>query len=194
MASTIHNSYTRPSTFVQQIGIKLDTRNYLSWKQQVEEWEEIHKFFHTQMNAKSKQLRFELKTITKGEYPIAEYFARIQAIVDVLLSIGDLVSNRDHLDAVLDGLPKNTRLFNIALNLDILEVESMPLMHESKLEKSKSLIFPLSFYRNESVLSMSIPFITVPPFLSLTLGISKFERFIPSGKIIGSKNVHQTAS
>ncbi|RDX76606.1 hypothetical protein CR513_43381, partial [Mucuna pruriens] len=188
---------TRPSsTFVQHISLKLDTRNYLSWKQKVEGaicgymlhrflvnlviphhylseqacatdevnpayseweqqdsllftwllstlfdmillrvvqcinsrqvWEEIHKFFHTQMNAKSRQ-----------------------AIVDVLLSIEYSMSNHDHLDAVLDGLLEEYIALAAIIQYctepyDILEVESMLLVYEAKLKKNKSLAAPLS--------------------------------------------------
>ncbi|RDX86743.1 hypothetical protein CR513_31883, partial [Mucuna pruriens] len=63
----------------------------------------------------------EIQTITKGDCSIAEYFARIQVIVDVLLSIGD---------AIIQYCTEPC---------DIFEVESMLLVHESKLEKIKKV-------------------------------------------------------
>lgn len=204
-----------PSTFSQQVSIKLDSNNFLSWKQQVEGiirghklqrflvnptipprflttvdrevgsvnpayteweqqdsllftwllstlsdtllprvvrcvhswqvWEEIHKFFRAQMNARSKQLRSELKSITKGNRSISEYLARIQTIVDILMSIGDPVSHRDHLEAIVEGLPEEygalAAIIQYRTDLcDILDAESMLLSHEAKLDKHKKLL------------------------------------------------------
>ncbi|RDX87351.1 hypothetical protein CR513_31183, partial [Mucuna pruriens] len=97
-----------------------------------------------------RQLRSELKTITEGKRSIVKYFARIQATIDVLLSIRDLVSNCDHLDVVLDdGLLEEYNALAAIIQYciepcDILEVESTFLVHEAKLEKNKCLVAPLS--------------------------------------------------
>lgn len=52
-------------------------------------WDKLHKYFQSHMKAKVRQLRCELKTIKKGNRSIFEYVLPIKAIVDVLLSIGD---------------------------------------------------------------------------------------------------------
>ena len=67
-------------------------------------WDEIHKYMFVHTNAKSRQLRSELKSITKEEKTVTEYLARIQRIVDVLESIDDPISHRDQIEAILDGL------------------------------------------------------------------------------------------
>ncbi|PNX64325.1 histone deacetylase, partial [Trifolium pratense] len=54
-----------------------------------------------------RQLRSELKSIAKGERTITAYLARIQSIVNTLESIGDPISHRDQLEAILDGLPED---------------------------------------------------------------------------------------
>lgn len=54
-----------------------------------------------QINAKSRQLHWELKCITKGNKTIEQYLGRIQQIADILESIGDSVSHRDQLEAAL---------------------------------------------------------------------------------------------
>lgn len=41
----------------------------------------------------------------KGDRTIAQYLGRVQQIVDILESIGDPVSHRDQLEAIVDGLP-----------------------------------------------------------------------------------------
>lgn len=43
--------------------------------------------------------------MVKGEHTIAQYLGRIQQIVDILESVGDPVSHRDHLEAIVEGLP-----------------------------------------------------------------------------------------
>lgn len=52
----------------------------------------------------SRQLRSELKSISKGDKSITSYIARILRIVDILESIDDPTSHRDQLEAILDGL------------------------------------------------------------------------------------------
>lgn len=48
----------------------------------------------------------ELRTTRLKNHNMKEYLAKIKAPVDSLASIGDPVSSRDHLDAILDGLPQ----------------------------------------------------------------------------------------
>lgn len=103
-------------------------------------------FAHT--NAKLRQVRSELKSITKSEKSITKYLARIQRIEDILDSIDDPIS---HLEAILDGLPEDyNTLVSIIQYRSILcpniEAESMLLPHEAKLDKSKktTLTEPLS--------------------------------------------------
>ncbi|RDY14839.1 hypothetical protein CR513_00028, partial [Mucuna pruriens] len=93
-------------------------------------WKEIHKYFHSQLNMQFHQLRLELKYIVKGDHTVEDYLARIQAIINFLLSIGDLVSHLDHIDSTLNGLPHKYNL---------LYVESMFFNHEAKIEKSKKI-------------------------------------------------------
>lgn len=56
------------------------------------------------------------------------------------MSIGDLVSHRNHLDAIVEGLPEEygTLVTIIQYRIDpcdIMNVESMLLQHEVKIEK-----------------------------------------------------------
>lgn len=114
-------------------------------------WDEIHKYFQAQTNTCSRQLRSELKSISKGNRSILEYLTHIQAIVDILQSIGDPVTHRDHLDAIVEGLLEEYEALSVIIQYrsglcDILEAESMLLSHEAKLEKQKKLVLaePLS--------------------------------------------------
>ena len=105
-------------------------------------WEEIHEFFQTQSRAQSAQLRSELKTITKGSKTMAEYLRRIKTIVNALISIGEPVSFRDHLEVIFDGLPDEfsvlcTIISSQSLVHSISEVEAMIMTHEARLDRTK---------------------------------------------------------
>lgn len=105
------------------------------------------------MTARSRQLRTELKSMTKGNRSISEYLLRIQTIVDVLSSIGDPVSHRDHLDAFVEGLPEEYEALAAIIQYraglcDILDAESMLLAHEAKLEKYKKNVLTESLSIN----------------------------------------------
>ncbi|RDY14851.1 E3 ubiquitin-protein ligase UPL6, partial [Mucuna pruriens] len=80
----------------------LDSKNLLSWKQQVKgiiRSQNVHRFLvnstipsrylteqdHESVNVRSCQHRSELKSIVKGDLMVEEYLARIQAIVEVML-------------------------------------------------------------------------------------------------------------
>lgn len=67
-----------------------------------EVWTSINQFQKTYIDAKSRQLRWELKCITKGKKTIMQYLGRIQEINDILESIGYLVSQHDQLELALD--------------------------------------------------------------------------------------------
>lgn len=53
-----------------------------------------------------RQLRVELKLVKKGNNPIIEYIFHVKAIVTLLLVVGDVVSEHNQIDSILDGLPK----------------------------------------------------------------------------------------
>lgn len=72
-----------------------------------EVWEKIHKHFQSLLRAKVRQLRSELKNTKKESRSISEYLLRIKAIVDSLKAIGDTVSENEHVDAILEGLPQD---------------------------------------------------------------------------------------
>lgn len=69
-------------------------------------WQEIHKFFHSQMSVHNLINFTELKSITKREITQLQNLARIQAVADILLSREDTVSHCDHINDILEGLPE----------------------------------------------------------------------------------------
>ena len=105
-------------------------------------WNEINDLHFSQTHARSTQLRSELKTIVKGSLTTSEYLRKIKSIVNTLISIGDPVSYRDHLDLIFDGLPEEfsplmALVFNRGIPCSINEVESMIVSHEARLERIK---------------------------------------------------------
>ena len=54
---------------------------------------------------KKRQLRNDLRNIFLNNSSIFDYLVRIQTTIDSLSSIGEHVSESDHVDIILDGLP-----------------------------------------------------------------------------------------
>lgn len=107
--------------------------------------DEIHKYKFAHINAKSRKLRSELKSITKGEKTATEYLACIQRIMDVLESIDDPILHNDQIEAILDGLPEEyndlASIIQYRPHLcPIIEAESMLISHEGKLETAKKTV------------------------------------------------------
>lgn len=69
-------------------------------------WETVKELFHSDFAVRVWRLRSELGTIKKGNLSVSEYVGKIQSIVDSLAETGNPVSEEDHVEAVLAGLPK----------------------------------------------------------------------------------------
>lgn len=54
-------------------------------------WGTIHKYFHSLMKAKVRQLRSEMKNTKKGSRSISEYVLQIKCIADSLIASGESV-------------------------------------------------------------------------------------------------------
>jgi len=110
-------------------------------------WEEVHLYCSTQMKTRSRQLRSELRNISKGSRTITEFIARIRTISESLMSIGDLVSHRDLIELVLEALPEEFNPVVVSVNShDVLisldELGSQLLTLETRNEKfKKALIY-----------------------------------------------------
>lgn len=95
------------------------------------------------MKAKMRQLRSELKSSKKGAHSINEYVLRIKAIVDVLVAIGDSVTEQDQIDAILEGLPEEDNPFVMMIysRVDppsVTDIESLLMVREAQLEKFRT--------------------------------------------------------
>ena len=105
-------------------------------------WTEVHRHFTTLLATKARQLRSELRYLTKGSRTITEFLVRVREISEALVSIGDPVPFRNLIEIVLDALPEEYDSIVAAINsredmCSLDELESSLLAHESRLEKNR---------------------------------------------------------
>ena len=89
---------------------------------------------------KARILRIELRTTMLRQKTMCEYLLCIKCIVDELGSCGDPALLREHLDAFLEGLPKEyspviSMIESKFEPLSIGEVEVLLLAHEARMKK-----------------------------------------------------------
>lgn len=93
------------------------------------------------MKAKVRQLRSELKTVKKGTRTMSEYLLRIKTIVDSLVAVGDSISDQDHIDSILDGLPEEFNPFVMMIygriEPPMIHLKALLLVQEAQFEKYK---------------------------------------------------------
>lgn len=87
----------------------------LSCKHALEIWDKVHKHFRAQMKAIVHQLCVELRMNKKGNKTIYAYILRIREVSNSFLPISDLISERDQVNAILLGLPKEYNMFNMMI-------------------------------------------------------------------------------
>ncbi|GAU11134.1 hypothetical protein TSUD_197580 [Trifolium subterraneum] len=112
----------------------------LSCKHSYEVWEQIHKHFNSVLKSRSRQLRSELKNTKKMARSVNEYLIRIKSIVNSLIAVGDVVSDKEQVEAVLEGLPKEFSSFVMMIYSQfatpkVKDVEALLLLREVQFEK-----------------------------------------------------------
>ncbi|KAK2373624.1 putative mitochondrial protein [Trifolium repens] len=105
-------------------------------------WDAIHLHFDTLLTTKARQLRSELRSLSKGDRTITEFIKRVRVINESLISVGDPVPLRNLIEVVLDALLEDYDSVVAAISsksstVSIDEVESDLLAHELRLEKNK---------------------------------------------------------
>ncbi|PNY06352.1 histon deacetylase [Trifolium pratense] len=129
LLSTISDSHTLLSKVVD-----------LTFSWQV--WNEIHRHFDMLLTTKARQLRSELRTLSKGDRTVAEFIQRVRVIKESLISVGDPIPLRNLIEIVLDALPEDydsvvAAISSKSMSVSIDEVEYDLLAHETRLEKNK---------------------------------------------------------
>lgn len=108
-------------------------------------WSEVHRYFNTLLTTKARQLRSELRNLTKGSRTITEFVVRVREISESLVSIGDHVPHCNLIEVVLDALPEEYNPIVAAMNskedlCSLDELESSLLAHESRIEKNRKVV------------------------------------------------------
>lgn len=69
-------------------------------------WEAVHDYFHNLTKTKSRQFHSELRYLTKCNCTIFEFFLRVCAIAEALVSIGEPVPDRDQFELIFEAFPE----------------------------------------------------------------------------------------
>lgn len=108
-------------------------------------WTEVHRYFATLLTTKARQLRSDLRHLSKGALTIEAFMLRVRDLSESLISVGDPVPLRNLIEIVLDALPEEYDSIVAAINskeelssLD--ELEACLLAHESRLDKHRKAI------------------------------------------------------
>lgn len=110
-------------------------------------WSVLELFFASQTKAKINQLKTQLRNIKKGSLSATEYLLKVKKIVDSLSSVGAPLSESDHIDAILEGLPEDYNGFIVSLTsrtdpYTVNQVESLLTAQEERIEKFKKEVTP----------------------------------------------------
>lgn len=70
-------------------------------------WQRIQDHFQKLTHARARQLRSELCAATLEDRYVDDYLQRIKHLVDSLASVGDSIPSQQHIDVILEGLPRD---------------------------------------------------------------------------------------
>ncbi|PNX84646.1 retrovirus-related Pol polyprotein from transposon TNT 1-94, partial [Trifolium pratense] len=112
----------------------------LSCKHSYEVWEKIHTYFNSILKSRARQHRSELKNTKKHSRTVNEYLLRIKSIVNSLIVIGDVVSEREQVEVILEGLSEEFNPFVMMVysrsdTPKVKDIEALLLLQESQFEK-----------------------------------------------------------
>uniref|UniRef100_A0A803Q9W1 Integrase catalytic domain-containing protein n=1 Tax=Cannabis sativa TaxID=3483 RepID=A0A803Q9W1_CANSA len=104
-------------------------------------WSTLEKHFTLQVSSKILEFRTKLQNLRKGTLSLNDYLLKVKQTVDLLASVGEVLSDRDHVAAIFKGLPSEYDTFVISTNTrteqyTVGEIEALLLASESRIEKS----------------------------------------------------------
>lgn len=70
-------------------------------------WQRIQDHFQKLTHARVRQLRSELRATTLDDRYVDDYLQRIKHLVDSLASVGDSIPSQQHIDVILEELPRD---------------------------------------------------------------------------------------
>jgi len=121
-------------------------------------WSKLHVYYASQTRARArvKQLRLQLRN-PKRDRSITIFLLDIKKTVDTLAAVGSPISTKDHIEAILDGLPEEYDSFvtTITSRLDpytVEDVESLLLTQEERFE-SNNIFYKLIWLQPRAITS-----------------------------------------
>lgn len=105
-------------------------------------WDKLEAFFSSQTKAKVLQLKTQLRNLKKGSLSVNEYLLKLKKIIDSLFSVGASISEPDHIEAILEGLPEEYNSFIVSVTsrsdpYTVNQIENLLLAQEERLDKYK---------------------------------------------------------
>ncbi|KAK4276114.1 hypothetical protein QN277_019103 [Acacia crassicarpa] len=103
-------------------------------------WEKLQIHFTSQTKAKLRQLKTQLKSIKLQNLSVNAYLLKLKGIIDALSAIGHPISESDHIDQILEGLPEAYDPFVTSVTsrkdpYTVDEIEALLLSQETRLEQ-----------------------------------------------------------
>uniref|UniRef100_A0A803R4K4 Retrotransposon Copia-like N-terminal domain-containing protein n=1 Tax=Cannabis sativa TaxID=3483 RepID=A0A803R4K4_CANSA len=147
-------------------------------------WNALEKHFTLQVSSKILEFRTKLQKIRKGSMSLNEYLLKIKQHVDLLASVGEVLSARDHIAAIFKGLPTEYDTFIISTNTrieeySVAEIEALLLASESRIEKTDQ--------ESETELSVNLATTDLDQFSEVNIAYqnnpNRFSRFYNQNRV-----------
>ncbi|PON73655.1 LOW QUALITY PROTEIN: hypothetical protein TorRG33x02_249130 [Trema orientale] len=102
-------------------------------------WQILELYFASQTKAKI-QYKTQLQNLTKEDLSLNTYLLKVKALVDQLASVGHILTTKNHIDVIFEGLPSEYDTFVLTINTRtdtyiVAKIESLLLAQESRIEK-----------------------------------------------------------
>uniref|UniRef100_A0A803Q3K0 Reverse transcriptase Ty1/copia-type domain-containing protein n=1 Tax=Cannabis sativa TaxID=3483 RepID=A0A803Q3K0_CANSA len=104
-------------------------------------WSALEKHVTLQVSSKILEFRTKLHKLRKGSLSLNDYLLKVKQHVDLLASVGEVLSSRDHIASIFKGLLPEYDTFIISTNTriedySVAEIEALLLASESRIEKT----------------------------------------------------------
>uniref|UniRef100_A0A803NMJ5 RING-type E3 ubiquitin transferase n=1 Tax=Cannabis sativa TaxID=3483 RepID=A0A803NMJ5_CANSA len=103
-------------------------------------WKALEQHFTQKVSSKILKFKTKLQKLKKGTLSLNDYLLKVKQHVDLLASVGEVLSDRDHIAAIFKGMPSEYDTFIISTNTRVKgytigEIEGLLLASESRIEK-----------------------------------------------------------
>lgn len=108
-------------------------------------WNTLDVYFAKQVRAKVWQYKDQLQNIHKISLSINEFLLKVRSLVDMLNMVGEIVSEKDYVSAILNGLSPKYEHFIVSVNTraddySVDEIEYLLLAQEACIEKNSKAV------------------------------------------------------